>query len=137
MDEIGKRRIGELIRRARNRLEISQLELAKRSGLSRNMINRYELGKALPRLPQLEAVITALTLLPDELQLLSAIFDFSDTQDETQEVWNTLNEETAKLDEQLRADNHKRIDALNHQNNIQAAGYLDGLLDRQGKPANE
>jgi transcriptional regulator with XRE-family HTH domain len=53
--------LGPYIYNARVALGLTQKELAKQAGLSRNMINQYELGKALPRIEQYRAVIRALS----------------------------------------------------------------------------
>lgn len=53
-------RFGERLKEARNRKGLSQAELARRAGVSRELINNVENGRRLMSLPHARAVARAL-----------------------------------------------------------------------------
>jgi transcriptional regulator with XRE-family HTH domain len=59
-----KKRFGEVVRHHRQRLGISQEELADRSGLHRTYISEIERGLKSPSLKALLAIASALGCLP-------------------------------------------------------------------------
>lgn len=59
--------IGEKIKFYRKNLKLTQEDLAKRSGLSRNAIYNYEKGKRQPGFPTLDDIAEALEISRNEL----------------------------------------------------------------------
>jgi repressor LexA len=55
------------LRKARQRTKLSQSELARRSGIHRTVINRYELGKSTPEIENLGLLADHLGVTTDEL----------------------------------------------------------------------
>lgn len=51
--------ISEIIRQARQEMNLSQVEMADRAGTSQSALARYEAGAALPTLPTLERLLAA------------------------------------------------------------------------------
>lgn len=68
--------LGQLLRRLRTTHGWTLAQAAQASGISRVTLNRWEIGKHFPRLPELEALLTALNASPvqrrDALSFLSA-----------------------------------------------------------------
>jgi transcriptional regulator with XRE-family HTH domain len=50
---------GELLRQARKRADLSQVELAARAGVTQSVISAYEAGHRQPSIPALAALIDA------------------------------------------------------------------------------
>ena len=59
--------VGERLKTLRIRRALTQQELAERSGLSKNALNRIELDKAEPRMSTLRKLAKALDVDPAEL----------------------------------------------------------------------
>ena len=63
-----KKDLGELIRRKRDRKNITMAELAKRIGVTRSTITAWETGKNTPRKPALRVLCQELGIEDDELK---------------------------------------------------------------------
>ncbi|MCB1055674.1 MAG: helix-turn-helix transcriptional regulator [Acidobacteria bacterium] len=63
--------IGKALKRLRQRRGVSQQELAAASGLTAPMISNYELGKVVPQIPTLDAVLKALGA--DRFELINTL----------------------------------------------------------------
>ena len=61
--------LGDRIRRARERVGLSQIELARRIGLSKNAMNSIEAGDADPRASRIVAIAQVLGVSTDALLL--------------------------------------------------------------------
>ncbi len=59
--------VGERLKALRIRRALTQEELGQRAGLSKNAINRLEVGKAEPRMSTLRKLAKALDVDPSEL----------------------------------------------------------------------
>lgn len=59
--------LGENLRRARQRLGITQEEVSRRSGVHPTEVSRIELGKRDPRVSTLRRLATAVEVSPGEL----------------------------------------------------------------------
>jgi DNA-binding transcriptional regulator YiaG len=64
------RNIGEAIRKCREKLKITQEELAERSGLPQSHISRLEAGKHAPTRVTIERLADAMGVKPSQLDLL-------------------------------------------------------------------
>ena len=58
--------LGDVLRKLRERKGLQQQEVAKKAGLSRAMMSRYESGKVHPQLKTLERILVALDIEPGE-----------------------------------------------------------------------
>ena len=61
--------LGDRIRQARERVDISQAELARRIGISKNAMNAIEAGNADPRASRIVAIAQELGVSTDALLL--------------------------------------------------------------------
>jgi len=59
--------VGDRLKTLRIRRALTQEELAERAGLSKNAVNRLEVGKAEPRMSTLRKLAKALDVDPSEL----------------------------------------------------------------------
>ena len=87
MRDLDKRRMGDLIRRLRERRGMTQRELAQAAGLGESALRSYELGARYPKERHFEPLAKALRVRPEvfevygietELQLIHAMFHFED-----------------------------------------------------------
>jgi transcriptional regulator with XRE-family HTH domain len=58
---------GQIVREARERLELSQEDLAERAGLHRNAISFFERGERSPSLDSIIAIAKGLDIKPSKL----------------------------------------------------------------------
>ena len=87
MRDLDKHRMGELIRRLRERRGMTQRELAQAAGIGESALRSYELGVRYPKERYLAPLAQALGVRPEvfevygigtELQLIHAMFHFED-----------------------------------------------------------
>ena len=100
--------IGQKIRKARRDLDMTQEDLAKKLGVTKATINRYELGVVtnITR-SKLEALAEALHVNPDEF------FDYSVILNTYKQQLQNVNKELIDLSEQITADRYRKdIDDL-------------------------
>ena len=67
------RHVGAAIRRVRELRGIEQIELARRTGLGKSQISKYENGRDLPKLENLGKIIAALETTPQSFFRVMAL----------------------------------------------------------------
>ncbi|HEX6899183.1 MAG TPA: helix-turn-helix transcriptional regulator [Thermoanaerobaculia bacterium] len=75
------RHVGAAIRRVRELRGIEQTELARRTGLAKSQISKYETGRDLPKLENLGKIIGALEATPQSFFRVMALLDETEALD--------------------------------------------------------